>query len=85
MEQKIFEETLKLGSFKEEQRPDHSDAASQIGAAVLITCPAAVDRTLLLDERSFVEICNPHLRASYGTLCVQIGQLFHHSKSLKNT
>ena len=27
-------------------------------------------------EKTLIEICSPHLYASFGTFCVQIGQLF---------
>ena len=45
---------LSLASFKEYQRPDRSDNGSHLGAAVLahMARSAAVDRTLLLDEKS---------------------------------
>ena len=44
---------FKLASFKEEQLPYRSKAASHVGAAVLVHVAAAVDRTPLIDERSF--------------------------------
>ena len=49
MQHKIFL-WFQLVSFKEEQRADHIDAASHVGAAVSAHV-AAVDWTLLLDER----------------------------------
>ena len=48
---------LKLASFKVEQRPDRSDAASHVGAAILAHVAVAVNQRLLLDERSFIMHC----------------------------
>ena len=52
---------LKLALFKDDQRPDCSDAASHVGAAVLAHVPVAVDRTLFLDERSFNANKSPNI------------------------
>ena len=49
----ISDYKFKLVSFKEKQRPDRIDAASN---EFWPMWPAAVDQTLLLDERSFKDI-----------------------------
>ena len=49
--------SVKWVSFKEEQRLDCIDATSPVPLALLFwpTRPAAVDRTLLLDNRGLME------------------------------